>query len=201
MDIKVVKQSDISQIISIHQEAFPDFFLTSLGDNFLYLYYSSICKSLEAVFLCVKDEKDTIIGFAASSLNSNGFNSRLIKRDLFSYLLLSVKLAFSSPKSLIRLIKNLSKTSDKIKDDGNYAELFSIGVRHNFQGKGVGGNLLKQTEEMIQASISTTHRLSLTTDYYNNDSALCFYKSKGYEVLYDFISFPNRRMYRLIKQL
>ena len=44
-------------------------------------------------------------------------------------------------------------------------------------------------------------RVSLTTDYYNNESAVGFYHSMGYETLYEFVTYPNRKMYRLIKTL
>lgn len=44
-------------------------------------------------------------------------------------------------------------------------------------------------------------RISLTTDYFDNNSAISFYRSMGYEVMYEFITYPDRRMYRMIKTL
>jgi len=43
--------------------------------------------------------------------------------------------------------------------------------------------------------------LSLTTDYDNNEKAIQFYERLGYEIYYDFITYPNRKMYRMIKKL
>ena len=34
-----------------------------------------------------------------------------------------------------------------------------------------------------------------------NPRAVGFYESMGYTILYDFIAYPNRKMYRLIKTL
>lgn len=44
-------------------------------------------------------------------------------------------------------------------------------------------------------------RLSLTTDKVNNESAIAFYQRNGYKVLYEFTAYPNREMYRFIKDL
>ena len=86
-----------------------------------------------------------------------------------------------------------------MQDDENYGELFSIGVRSGQQGKGIGKALLKDTELLIQAK--GVNRLSLTTDYYNNEATLGFYHSMGYKVLYDFVAYPDRKMLRMIKLL
>ena len=43
--------------------------------------------------------------------------------------------------------------------------------------------------------------VSLTTDYDNNNKAVGFYNSMGYKILYEFVTYPNRKMYRLIKKL
>jgi hypothetical protein len=43
--------------------------------------------------------------------------------------------------------------------------------------------------------------MSLTTDFYNNIKTIEFYKGLGYNIYYDFIAYPNRKMYRMIKDL
>ena len=55
----------------------------------------------------------------------------------------------------------------------------------------------------LEEKVKQNHglKLSLTTDYQDNDKAIGFYKSLGYEPWYDFVTYPNRRMYRLIKDL
>ena len=96
-------------------------------------------------------------------------------------------------------MKNLTKKSSPFVDEEDYAELFSIGVAADAQGQGLGKLLLKETENT--ASKFKIRRMSLTTDYYDNVSTLAFYKSMGYEKLYEFVTYPNRKMYRLIKSL
>ena len=99
----------------------------------------------------------------------------------------------------MRLAKNLSKKSDVVDDPEDYAELYSIGVTEKAQGKGIGKKLLATIEEKLKNE--GVEKVSLTTDFYNNDSAIAFYRTMGYQTLYEFISYPNRKMYRFIKIL
>ena len=86
-----------------------------------------------------------------------------------------------------------------LEDNEDYAELYSIGVSKAAQGKGVGKLLLAESERVMKSE--GVQRVSLTTDFYDNEQAVGFYHSMGYETLYEFITYPNRKMYRLIKTL
>lgn len=198
MEIRRATIEDINAIVAIHLDAFKGFFLTSLGSTFLKFYYTCFLKSRETVIV-VAVENGKIYGFSASTKNSKGFNSRLIKRNLFKFGLLSLKILFVSPTSLVRLVKNLTKKANEVVDDEDYAELFSIGVSRSSQGMGVGKKLLIASEQLMRDE--GVRRVSLTTDYDNNDYAVNFYHSMGYETLYEFVTYPNRKMYRLIKTL
>ena len=140
-----------------------------------------------------------VIGFSASSYLSHGFNKSLIKCNLMAFGLMAIKLLFKNPQTILRIIKNLDKrASNNMDDDGSYAELYSIAVLPECQGLGVGRLLLIKTEEEVTEHNS---RLSLTTDYFNNDKTIAFYRRLGYKEFYDFIAYPNRRMWRMIKNL
>lgn len=191
-------QSDVKSIVSIHQDAFKDFFLTSLGTDFLTFYYSRFLTCPDAKILCALEE-DRVVGFAALAENCKGFNGRLVKRNLLSFAFLSVKMLFTSPKALLRLVNNLTKKSSEVNDVADYAELFSIGVLATEQGKGIGKFLLASSEDYVRTK--KIAKMSLTTDYYNNDKTISFYKAMGYHELYEFIAYPNRKMYRFIKEL
>ncbi len=196
--IKQAELKDLDAIVKIHDEAFPDFFLTTLGDNFLKLYYKSVMNSPEAILLISKSD-DNIIGFCAGTLTSAGFNTRLIKKNLLSYIGQGVKLLFTHPVRIWHLYKNLSKENPCVGDNGEYAELLSIGVDPHKQGGGAGKKMLIALEEEVKERGG--FKLSLTTDFENNEKAIGFYHSLGYSEWYDFVTFPNRRMYRMIKQI
>ena len=198
MNIRKATVNDVDTIVKIHLDAFKGFFLTSLGAQFLKFYYSCFIKSNETVTV-VAEENGVIYGFSASTKVCKGFNSRLIKSNLFAFTILSLKMLFTTPKSLLRLVKNLTKKGESVEDDEDYAELYSIGVSKAAQGKGVGKLLLAESERVMKAE--GVQRVSLTTDFYNNEQAVGFYHSMGYGTLYEFVTYPNRKMYRLIKTL
>ena len=190
---------DVDAIIAIHQQAFPDFFLTTLGTRFLRLYYKCMCNCEDAITLCA--EEDSVVkGFATSSYYSQGFNTSLIKKNLFKFGLIGVELLFTNPKAILRLVKNLDKKADGnvVEDKGEYAELYSIAVKPGNQGSGIGKKLLIATEGDVAKHNSS---ISLTTDYYNNEKTIGFYHSLGYQNYYEFTTYPDRKMWRMIKNL
>lgn len=198
MKLRVVKLIESKSLAIIHAEAFKDFFLTSLGPNFLNTYYKSCIKSDEAIAICAIDENENIIGISVGCLHSKGFHKRLIKQNLVAFMLQGIIILFTKPKAIIRLLTNLGKKADK-NDTGNYAELLSIAVRPNNNGQGVGNELLKKFEE--EAMNKGCLEIALTTDFEKNSKVLEFYKRNGYEIYYQFITFPNRKMYKLKKIL
>lgn len=198
MIIRVATTKDVPQIVNIHINAFEGFFLTTLGRSFLSFYYNAFVNSKDGIILCAVIDND-ICGFAAATKQCKGYNSNLIKTNFISFIGLAIKLLFTKPSALIRLAKNLSKKSDVIDDSEDYAELYSIGVAENAQGKGIGKKLLTTIEDKMKAE--GVEKISLTTDFYNNDSAIAFYRTMGYQTLYEFITYPNRKMYRFIKFL
>ena len=139
-----------------------------------------------------------MLGFAVGCFNSAGFNKRLIFSNSLKYSYQAILLLLTKPIALIRLYKNLAKNNDK-DDKGNYAELLSIGVLPDQNGFGIGQSLLGKFENQVRENGINT--ITLTTDADSNDSVLRFYKKSGYTVYYDFETFPNRKMLKLIKEL
>lgn len=198
IEVKKAQEKDIPDIVAVHIKAFPDFFLTLLGEGFLKLYYKSVLKSSDGVLLIGQSEGETT-GFCAGTLLSAGFNTRLIKSNLMGYFGQGIKLLFTHPLRIWHLFKNMTKENADVGDKGEYAELLSIGVNPDKQGGGVGKRMLMALEEEVAQRDVT--KLSLTTDFENNEKAIGFYRSLGYKEWYDFVTYPNRRMYRMIKQI
>lgn len=189
---------DLDIITEIHSRTFNNFFLTSLGISFLKTYYQACIKSKEAISLCSIDENNNIVGFCFGALYSKGFNKRLILSNWFPFLIQAIRILFSKPKALIRLFRNLKKEGN-IEDIGDYAELYSIAVLNEKKGLGIGKGLLIEFENYLKKEL--IKKASLTTDFNSNDAVLGFYKSMGYDVYYEFITYPNRKMFRLIKNI
>ena len=196
--INRASEKDVNEIVRIHRDAFEGFFLANLGETFLKFYYRVFIKNKYAVVM-VAHEDDKVVGFSAATKVCKGFNTMLIKENFLQFCGVSLRLLFTNPGALVRLAKNLTKKGESVEDNEDYAELYSIGVDSHQQGKGIGKKLLAKTEDVMKQE--GVERVSLTTDYDNNESAVGFYHSMGYETLYEFVTYPNRKMYRLIKTL
>lgn len=198
MEIKKIEIEDLPQVVAVHKDSFKGFFLTELGDHFLTVYYDCVRMNKRGLLMGLYDERE-LCGFFAAATLSKGFNSHLVKKNIFRFSLIGLRLLITKTSSLVRLFKNFSKTGSSTRDDGDYAELLSIGVSVKWQGKGIGKKLLIQLENEMR--LKGCSQLSLTTDYNNNEKTVQFYKALGYTVYYDFITYPNRKMYRMIKKL
>tara|TARA_B110001450_G_scaffold241185_1_gene250477 strand:+ start:3400 stop:3993 length:594 start_codon:yes stop_codon:yes gene_type:complete len=196
MEIKEICNTEVNNVVSIHQNSFKDSFLTNLGDSFLKSYYTILLKNKETTFIGGYIDNE-LAGFCSVANYSKGYNKRLIKSNIFHFIIIGLKLFVSDPGSIIRLNKNLDKKSSS-DDKGDYCEVLSIAVSKKFQGNGLGGKILSFTEKKLKEK--KYKNLSLTTDFYNNEATLNFYKKNGYDVLSDFYTYPKRRMYRFIKE-
>lgn len=193
-----LKKDDYKEVSKLHSEAFSNFFLSSLGPSFLNTYYSSVLRDKDSISVGVSNGNKEIIGFAVGCVQSEGFHKKIIKRNIIKFGLQFFRLIILKPLAIIRLAKNLKKESNK-NDDGRYAELLSICISPKYKSKGLGKELIKNFEnELIGKGCKL---LTLTTDFHNNDKTINFYKSTGYEIFYTFISYPKRKMYKLIKEL
>lgn len=201
MIIRKATKNDVETLAYQHEKIFNDFFMASLGHSFLKAYYRTAVDFNETICLIAEDEDKNCIGFVFGRIKAKGYLKRLLKKGFFRFALCGVKLMFTCPKALMRLANNLDKKDKKegVEDNQDYAEIGLIGVVPEQKGHGIGHQLLYAFEEEMKKMGAS--RLSLTTDYYNNDNTLTAYKAWGFSVLYDFTAYPNRRMYRLIKEV
>ncbi len=195
---RAISSFDIDRIIEIHMEAFTDFFLTTLGKSFLKTYYKSFISNEEGVAICACNKDNIILGFSVGALNGKGFHRRLILKNIISFGVQFIKILAIYPSALIRLFKNMDKQTTK-KIEGKYSELLSIGVCNQAKGKGIGNALLKRFELEIQ--LKSVKIIILTTDYLSNENVVKFYQKAGYDIYSEFNTFPNRKMYKMIKKI
>lgn len=199
MYVRDITIEDCGKLAEIHLNSFQGFFLTSLGHDFLKTFYYTVVSSNLHVGVCVCNG-NKLVGFAIGTLHSNGFYRTILKKNKLLYLQLALKLLFKNTKAILRLTKKMNKKqTQQVHDDGNYAELLSICVDSSMKNKGLGSLLLKEFEKKIV--VNHIKKLSLTTDALNNNTANSFYCKNGYELYYEFLSYPNRRMYRYIKEI
>ncbi|MDQ0476836.1 GNAT family N-acetyltransferase [Chryseobacterium sp. MDT2-18] len=194
MKVRRASLQDVHVIVKIHEERFPAFFLSTLGKDFLAVFYTGFLKN-PGVLLVLEDSNE-IKGFAAGSRDNRGFFRILIKNSFFQFTWSGIKILFSKPLALKRMAFNVSKSE---KNNLIYAELLSIATLAN--KKGYGKILLAEFEKEIAKENIENLPLSLTTDFDENEKAIGFYKESGYEVYQIFESYQNRKMYRFIKNI
>ena len=198
MKYRLATKEDFRQMALIHRQAFRGFFLTSLGPGFLRAYYKAVLNCQMSIAVCVVDDYDVIQGFASGSIRAANYHRNLFKKNMLPFLIAVLWSALRNPAILFRLAKNLDKDQSK-KDDRNYAELLSIAILPHLKGSGAGKTLLNLFEQEVIKCGGV--KVTLTTDYENNDRVIAFYQKCGYEIFYDFTTYPNRHMYKMIKTL
>ena len=189
--------SDCNQIVRIHKLAFANFFLTQLGTFFLNTYYRSSIKNENCIAVGVFSENN-LLGFAIGTIMSKGYHSILLKQNFFAFLLCAITILLTRPNALLRLKNNMDKVVNP-DDNGNYAELLSIGLDPVCSGIGIGSELMKEFERKVHLMNGKT--ITLTTDKNNNEDVIAFYTKRGYVLFYEFLAYPNRKMLKLIKNI
>lgn len=198
MLIKSLKQNNVYDIAKVHMISFSGFFLSTLGMNFLKIYYSSCLKNKDTIAIGLWDEYGALKGFAIGTSNASGYHKKILLNNFYNFFVSLIGIIILRPRVLARLIFNLNK-SPKKSDEKDYAELLSIAIFPNIKGFGYGKLLLEEFES--NAKKKGVKRLALTTDFYDNDTVMNFYKNNNYEIYYDFFTYPNRKMYKMIKNL
>ena len=193
--------SDNETLARLHTAVFPGFFLSTLGVGFLTVYYRVVLRHPETICLFAEDESGRVCGYVVGRTHAAGYLKRIVRSAPLTFGWQASRLLFTRPKALLRLLNNLDKKRDdsQVSDPQEYAEIGLIGVLPQYKGQGIGRRLFGEFEAELKTR--DVRRLSLTTDAENNADTLRAYRAWGFEVYYPFTSYPDRKMYRLIKNL
>lgn len=189
--IRKMHNQDVKEVVKIHLQSFPGFFLSFLGARFLFLFYSAVCATSECISFVYLSSDSKPEGFVVGAINPQGFFSELLRRDWFKFGLASLGAICKKPSIIKRIIRALHLPSENPKGNG-IAGLFSIGVLPKLQGTGVG-------KELIEAFLNEAKRLRckrvfLTTDRDNNEIINTFYSGLRFKVERQFETPEGRRM-------
>lgn len=201
MKIRKASKTDNKYLAQLHISVFPGFFLSTLGEKFLTTYYKVVLRHPETICLFAEDDNANICGYVLGRINAKGYLKRIVKSAPWVFIWEAIKLFFTRPRALFRLINNLDKKRDdsKVRDEQDYAEIGLIGVLPQYKGQGIGHQLFNEFVEILKNN--GVEKISLTTDADDNVNTLTAYKAWGFEVYYTFVSYPNRNMFRLIKTI
>ena len=189
MIVKNLEVSHLKKIALLHYDSFPEFFLTTLGKPFLEVFYKSILLHSDGIAIGIF-ENEKLVAFAVGSSKKDGFYSAIFKNNFFELGFYCLPSLIRKPQIGKRIYKSFftkSTSEDFILES---ATLLSICVDPKQSKRGLGAIVLKDFEK---EAFQRSNGISLTTDYYNNDSVNSFYLKNNYKLISDFNQ-GDRRM-------
>lgn len=195
--IRAAKLEDISETIAVHKAAFPGFFLTMLGNQFLYELYRGFWQDPASIWL-VANHNSRVIGFVVGTTEPAGFFKRLLIRRWHAFILAGAAVFFRHSLQIARrFLAALVYRGEKPQGMDKAALLSSIGVSPQYAGRGVGMALV---ENFCQEAFSRgANHVYLLTDYADNDAANRFYVKCGFSLESSFTRDGGRKMNRYIR--
>ena len=168
--------SDIPEIVQIHMVAFPGFFMTLLGPEFLERYYRLLIDFPDRIFW-VKQWNMELEGFVSGFLNPDLFYQGL-RRCRWNLLGSIVARVSCNPSLIPRLLASYAQAGHSSEqEEADVCELSSIAVPPNLSGRGIGKGLVNA---FIEATRGRARSIVLTTDADGNEKVNGFYRSLGF---------------------
>lgn len=183
IQIRPAQANDIAQIVQVHIQAFPRFFLTLMGARFLHLLYTGFLDHPTGISLvaCDKGQPSKVLGFVVGTTQPSGFFSQLLKQRWFEFCLASLWPLLRRPSLvLVKIWSALFYRGESLPDQPNAALLSSLGVQPTAQGQQIG-------QQLVKAFLAHAHAVGapavyLTTDQINNIKANQFYTRLGFQL-------------------
>ena len=196
ISIRIAAESDLPAVVDVHLRAFPGFFLSRLGKGFLREYYRLYLSPGHHLLLATNMD-GLIIGFASGSSKPEAFYTDM---KLHAYRFVPSLLHAVVFEGMWRMV--LSKALSVFKKSSvntsverplGYAELASIAVSPESQGRSLGRSLLDAFIKLLRDE-SGAKGLYLTTDASDNERVVAFYERYGFSLIDEFKQSENRAM-------
>jgi GNAT superfamily N-acetyltransferase len=171
-------QTPLRDVVSVHLDAFPGFFMSQLGPAFLTQYYRCVAEYPLGVLLTESDERGCI-GFVSGFVNPAHFYAELRRRRLRFASAACLGIA-RRPSRLLTVFANYRRAGGAAHrpPEPDTAELSSLAVRPSAARRGVGARLVRRFE--TAAANLGAARVILTTDTHGNDAVNRFYQQLGF---------------------
>ena len=189
MHLRNLTIEDCQAIANLHVKAFDSFFLTSLGSQFLKVFYRAIINDSNGIAIGIFEGKQ-LVAFSVGTIKKKGFYTNILRSSVFPLLFAAFPRLVLDPQKIFRLIQSFTSNPTEDPHITDSASLLSICVDPSMGNKGYGKKVLAAFEESAFLSATT---ISLTTDTENNDSVNRFYIANGYVLLNEFLQ-SKRRM-------
>jgi ribosomal protein S18 acetylase RimI-like enzyme len=190
--------SDVGELARLHREAFPGFFLSTLGEPFLVQFYGGFLDDDTAVTVVARDKHGMPRGAVVGTTAPAGFFSRLVTNRWLGFVTASARALLTNPKAAPRLIRAVIYRGDT-PAGATGALLSSSFVALAFQGSGVGSLLIDEWARVAQSK--GAERAFLITDATGNEAVNCFYQARGWLLADTYHTREGRKMNRYMRSL
>ena len=183
IQIRPAQTSDIAQVVQVHIQAYPGFFLTLMGTRFLRLLYSGFLNHPTGISLvaCPQAKPSEVIGFVVGTTQPQGFFSQLLRQHWLAFAMASLWPLLKKPGLVfVKLWSALFYRGESLPDQPNAALLSSLGVKPTAQGQQIGQQLVSAFLAHVQTAGATA--VYLTTDQSDNTKANHFYTKLGFKL-------------------
>jgi len=173
-----LENSHTGRIAELHIQGISTGFISSLGIDFVTALYEAIAQS-KFSFGFVAEENNKILGFVAFATNINKLYKSVILKEGWRFAFLSAGKMFSlrRMKKVLQTLFYASRIKKKM--DLPSAELLSIVVAEQAQGKGIGKQLLERGfRECAKRDVDKVKVLVGA----NNEPAIKLYLKFGFEL-------------------
>jgi ribosomal protein S18 acetylase RimI-like enzyme len=192
-------RADVRQLARVHQEAFPRFFLSNLGQPFLMQFYRGFLADESAVTVVARGADGTVLGAAVGTTEPAVFFRRMMKSRWLGFVPASAFAVLRNPKAAPRLLRVARYGGDVPATAKGGALLSSICVDPSLQAAGVGRLLLDAwTSEVASRGVQVAF---LTTDADDNDLVNRFYQVRGWVLAERYTTREGRSMNRYVLSL
>lgn len=177
--VRIASADDVADIVRIHREAFPGFFLTSLGPRFLELMYREYMRHPCGIVLVACDASEAAVcGFVAGTTDPATFFRSLRQTRKWQFAWAAVPALLMRPWVVAeRMWAALFYSGERPMELERSALLSSLGVTPESLGRGFGRLLVEAFCDAVRSRGGTS--CYLTTDAARNDRVNRFYERCG----------------------
>ena len=175
-DIQQIKKSLGHQIADLHIQGIPTGFISSLGQGFVAALYEAIAED-DNSFGYVAVEDDEVLAFIAFSTNLSKLYKHVALKKGFRFAIILVRRMLSF-RVFKKVIDNILYPSRMKKVGLPSAELLSIVVSPQSQGKGIAGQLVEKGLQECKARSINKVKVLVSAD---NELANNLYENSGFE--------------------
>ena len=189
--VRQATTDDLPGIITVHQKAFSNFFLTRLGNEFLRRYYALVL-DYHAGIVLVSERCGILEGFVCGFVEPPEFY-RLMWCNKRTFALPALSAFVRHPSLATGMLHGVQRVqSSASKGPARSCELSSIAVAPEAGGNGLGRALVQAF--VAWASSMDAQCVYLTTDADGNEQANALYRQVGFQHTQRFLQRKGRWM-------